>query len=80
MTDTTIATPAIRPFHIDDDDRVMLLSEWRQLRRMSKETELRLRKLGLGPQLVHLGPRRLGVTVRADKEWLAKGGAARAGA
>jgi hypothetical protein len=62
MTDTTIATPAIRPFHIDDDDRVMLLSEWRQLRRMSKETELRLRKLGLGPQLVHLGPRRLGVT------------------
>ena len=35
MTDTTIATPAIRPFHIDDDDRVMLLSEWRQLRRMS---------------------------------------------
>jgi hypothetical protein len=34
-----------------------------------------MRRKGLGPKLTHLTERRLGVTVRHDREWLERGGA-----
>jgi hypothetical protein len=78
----TVTIPAEQvspfPFPINPGDRIMTLAEWRQLRRISASGEWRLRAKGLGPKLTHLSECRLGVTVRDDQEWLAKGGAAQA--
>jgi hypothetical protein len=71
----TIPPEQVSPFPINPDDRVMLLDEWRKLRKVSPSGERRLRKKGLGPKLTHLTERRLGVTVRHDREWLERGGA-----
>ena len=74
-TSLTIPAEQVSSFPINPDDRVMLLDEWRRLRNVSPSGERRMRKKGLGPKLTHLTERRLGVTVRHDREWLERGGA-----
>ena len=59
-------------FAVDPDDRVMTLSEWRALRRISQSTQQRLFAAGLGPRVTHLSARRKGITVKHDREWLAE--------
>jgi hypothetical protein len=71
----TIPAEQVSPFPINPDDRVMLLAEWRRLRNVSPSGERRMRRKGLGPKLTHLTERRLGVTVRHDREWIERGGA-----
>jgi len=73
-TSTEKKEPAL-PAFVNDDDRTMLLKEWRTLRRISPATERRMRKQGLGPKTVNVSSGRLGVTVRADREWMEAGGA-----
>jgi hypothetical protein len=74
-TSLTIPAEQVSSFPINPDDRVMLLDEWRRLRNVSPSGERRMRKKGLGPKLTHLTERRLGVTVRHDREWIERGGA-----
>ena len=64
------------PVPLQHDQQTYTLDEWRKLRRISASTERRMREKGLGPNLVRLSATRWGVTVKADREWLAKGGAA----
>ena len=52
-----------------DDDRVMLFARWCEVNGFSKATGRRLRNTGQGPGFVQLSPRRIGVTVRANREW-----------
>jgi hypothetical protein len=68
-------TEQVSLFPINPDHRVMTLAEWRKLRNVSPSGERRMRKKGLGPKLTHLTERRLGVTVRDDREWIERGGA-----
>jgi len=54
------------------DDAVMSFAEWCQLNDISQPTGRRLIKRGDGPDTVRLSPNRIGITVRADREWKAK--------
>jgi hypothetical protein len=74
MTIEAVPQPPVRI--LEHDNECYTLEEWLALRRISRSTERRMRVRGLGPKLVHLSGSRLGVTVKADREWLAKGGAA----
>jgi hypothetical protein len=49
--------------------RVMTLREFCARNRISKITLWRLRKAGLGPKVVPLGVRRLGITYQSEKDW-----------
>ena len=69
------ADQAPPPVPLKHDDQAYTLAEWRALRRISPATERRMRKQGLGPKYVHLSGSRLGVTVKADREWVEAGGA-----
>jgi hypothetical protein len=74
----TIPAKQSSPFPVDPDDRVMTLAEWCQVNRFSLSTGLRIRHSGKGPKEVALSDRRRGITVRADREWKAAGGAVQA--
>jgi hypothetical protein len=73
---TKSAKPPKAPVRIrHNDNDTYTLDEWRRLRGISASTERRMRAAGLGPELVHLTIQHLGVTVRADREWVQRGGA-----
>jgi hypothetical protein len=51
------------------DDQVLDFYSWCQLNRISERTGRRILASPDGPQTVQLSPRRVGVTVRANREW-----------
>jgi hypothetical protein len=61
---------------IDSADLVMTFREWCHLRRFSVSTGRRLIDSGNGPQVTRLSERRIGITVGADRKWLAARSAA----
>jgi hypothetical protein len=56
--------------HALDGDRVMTFAEWCQTNGFSKATGRRLRQAGKAAVFVRLSDRRIGCTVRANREWL----------
>jgi predicted DNA-binding transcriptional regulator AlpA len=52
-----------------DDMRVMTLRQWCEVNGFSWWTGQRLIKAGHGPKILQLSPRRVGITVRANREW-----------
>jgi hypothetical protein len=53
------------------DDRVLTFRQWAALNSLGERTARRLIKLGHGPPVVQLSDRRIGITVRANREWQA---------
>jgi predicted DNA-binding transcriptional regulator AlpA len=51
------------------DQRVMTLRQWCEVNGFSWWTGQRLIKAGQGPKILQLSPRRIGITVRANREW-----------
>jgi hypothetical protein len=51
------------------DDQVLSFVEWCQLNRISERTGRRILNRSDGPTVTMLSPRRVGVTVRANREW-----------
>jgi hypothetical protein len=51
------------------DQRVMTLRQWCEVNGFSWWTGQRLIKAGKGPKILQLSPRRIGVTVAANREW-----------
>jgi hypothetical protein len=54
-----------------DDRRVMSFAEWCDLNNISVWTGRRLIKAGLGPKILQLSPRRIGISVAANRAWQA---------
>jgi hypothetical protein len=54
---------------IDADHCVMSFLEWCSLNGISKSTGRRILESGTGPVFLQLSPRRIGVTVAANKAW-----------
>jgi len=52
-----------------DDMRVMTLRQWCDVNGFSWDTGRRLLKSGKGPKILQLSPRRVGVTVGANRAW-----------
>ena len=52
-----------------DDQRVMTLRQWCEVNGFSWATGLRLIKAGKGPKITQISDRRIGITVRANREW-----------
>jgi hypothetical protein len=52
-----------------DDQRVMTIAQWCEVNGFSIWTGKRLIKAGLGPKILQLSPRRIGVTIAANREW-----------
>jgi hypothetical protein len=52
-----------------DDDRVMTFGEWCQVNNFSEATGRRLRHAGKAAVFVQLSDRRIGCTVRSNREW-----------
>jgi hypothetical protein len=70
MSATNTATFATSPhLLIDPDDRVMTLSEWFAVNRISPATGRRLIKSGKGPIIAYLSERRKGGTVGNNRKW-----------
>jgi hypothetical protein len=57
--------------HEETDDRVMSFRAWCELNGFSLATGRRVINAGTGPVVVQLSPRRIGVTIRANREWQA---------
>jgi hypothetical protein len=49
--------------------KVMLWATFLERNKLSKPSGWRLRKQGLGPKIVMLGKRRMGVTFAAERDW-----------
>jgi hypothetical protein len=52
-----------------DDQRVMTLRQWSEVNGFSIFTGRRLIKSGQGPKILQLSPRRIGITVAANRAW-----------
>jgi hypothetical protein len=52
-----------------DDDRVMTFPQWCAVNGFSEATGRRLRKAGKAAVFTRLSDRRVGVTVRSNREW-----------
>jgi ABC-type siderophore export system fused ATPase/permease subunit len=55
-----------------NDNQVLRFSEWCALNDISPRTARRLFARGDGPATTQLSPKRIGITVRANKEWQAR--------
>jgi len=53
------------------DNRVLTFAEWSALNGFSQRTGRRLIQRGEGPVVTQLSPKRIGITVGADKAWKA---------
>jgi hypothetical protein len=51
------------------DNQVLSFFEWAQLNKFSERTGRRILKSGNGPPVVQLSARRIGITIRANREW-----------
>jgi len=52
-----------------DDDRVLSFRDWCGINGFSEATGRRLRAAGKGPIFIRLSERRIGVTVRNNRQW-----------
>lgn len=59
------------PLSVSHDDQVLTFFEWCQLNRFSERTGRRLINGPNGPAVLRLSPRRLGITVGANRRWQA---------
>jgi hypothetical protein len=66
---STAMTSHDRPISARDDCRVLSFAEWCAINNLSLWTGRRLLKAGRGPKILQLSERRIGVTVRANREW-----------
>jgi hypothetical protein len=55
-----------------DEDRVMTFPEWCAKNTLSLATGQRIVRRGEGPTITRLSERRIGITVRHNKEWQAR--------
>ena len=51
------------------DQQVLLFIEWCRLNRISERTGRRILKSGMGPAVVELSAKRIGITVGANRDW-----------
>jgi hypothetical protein len=65
--------PAVRPFSLagfeNDDNRVLSFRQWCILNGISARTGRRILASGNGPTVTQLSDRRIGITIRANREW-----------
>jgi predicted DNA-binding transcriptional regulator AlpA len=52
-----------------DSQRVLSFKQWCDLNNLSLATGHRLLDSGKGPEIIRLSPRRIGVTVAANRAW-----------
>jgi hypothetical protein len=57
--------------HHHDDDRILSFAQWCQLNGISLATGRRIIKSGNGPVVVRMSPRRIGISIRSNREWQA---------
>ena len=64
---------ARRPFSLagfeNDDNRVLSFRQWCILNGISARTGRRILASGNGPTVTQLSDRRIGITIRANREW-----------
>jgi predicted DNA-binding transcriptional regulator AlpA len=60
-----------RAIEVDNEHHVLALQEWCEINGISKATGRRILNSGDGPAVVQLSPRRVGVTVAANRQWQA---------
>jgi hypothetical protein len=60
-----------QPLSLVHDSQVLTFHEWCQLNRISERTGRRILNSGTGPVVTQLSPKRIGITVGADKAWKA---------
>jgi hypothetical protein len=60
--------PALAPLQ---DDRCLTFREWCQLNSLGERTGRRILASGNGPTVTQLTDKRIGITVRANREWQA---------
>jgi hypothetical protein len=60
-----------QPLSLLLDSQVLTVREWARLNRISGRTGRRILAAPGGPAVVRLSPRRIGITVRANREWQA---------
>jgi hypothetical protein len=67
--------PAARSFSLagfeNDDNRVLSFRQWCALNGVSARTGRRILASGAGPVVTQLSARRIGITIRANREWQA---------
>src|SRR3989442_1242853 len=59
------------PLAMSNDNQVLTFFEWCQLNRIGERTGRRILKSGAGPTVTMLSDRRIGITIRANREWQA---------
>jgi hypothetical protein len=57
------------PLSVSHDDQVLTFVEWCKLNRISERTGRRILDGPDGPKVTMLSPRRIGITVRANRAW-----------
>jgi hypothetical protein len=66
---------AARPFSLagfeNDDNRVLSFRQWCTLNGVSARTGRRILASGAGPVVTQLSARRIGISLRANREWQA---------
>jgi hypothetical protein len=66
---SALAAPFSLPGFENDDSRVLTFAQWAALNGIGLRTARRLVKSGNGPAVVQLSDRRIGITIRANREW-----------
>jgi hypothetical protein len=61
-------TPPLTPLF---DDHVLTFRQWCKLNSLGERNGRRILQSGNGPRVVQLSERRIGITVRANREWQA---------
>jgi hypothetical protein len=59
------------PLSESHPDQVLTFAEWCRLNRLSGRTGRRLLQRPDGPEVTDLSPRRIGITIRANRAWQA---------
>jgi hypothetical protein len=59
------------PLSDSHPDQVLTFFEWCRLNRISERTGRRILAGGTGPKVTMLSPRRLGITIGANRRWQA---------
>jgi hypothetical protein len=57
------------PFNASHDDQILTLLDWCRLNRISERTGRRILAGPDGPKVTMLSPRRIGITVHANRAW-----------
>ena len=57
---------------VEDDDAVFTFKEWCRLNSIGERTGRRILASGNGPVVTQLTTKRIGITVRANREWQAQ--------